>query len=115
MWVAGAVRTLLMHFGDFPQDPRVAAELGAQWASDLEWFPRDVIESALTAWRRTETRRPTPAGIIRLCRDRMPRPAPVVTAIRAPREVVTDEAKERIRELTGNAFPELRRMPRGGE
>jgi hypothetical protein len=69
-WIGGAIKTLICIYSDFPGDPRVVAELGRMWADDLEEFPREVIEAAITKYRRTETRRPVPAAIIALCKPK---------------------------------------------
>lgn len=111
VWIGGAVKTLLTMYGDWPSDPRVEAEWGKAWADDLEWFPQDVIEAALTTWRRSETRRPTPAAIIVACRERMPR----VVALPAPdacRPEPSPESRARVSALVASAFPELRRIPK---
>lgn len=112
-WVAGAVRSLLTIYGDWPADQRLQAEWGKAWADDLEWFPQDVIGRALTAWRRTETRKPTPAAIIKLCRDRMPKPE--IVAAEPERPEITPEMRARNRRIIEDAYPELRRMPRPAE
>lgn len=98
-------------YGDWPTDPRLQAEWGKAWADDLEWFSQEIISKALTTWRRTETRRPTPAAIIKLCRGHLPTPKTVEPQSR-PRPEITEDAKARNRELIASAFPELRRMMR---
>lgn len=86
-WIAGAIKTLMtIVSGDWPTDPRMEAEMGFMWANDLEWFPRDIIETAIASYRRSETRRPSPAAIIRLCRSYMP-----------PPQIVSEPAPERER------------------
>lgn len=110
VWIAGAIRTLLMVYSDFPTDPRVAAEMGRMWADDLEWFPRDVIEGAVNRHRRSETRKPTPAAIIALCREAMPKPR-AVPQIEAHRQPVTKEQAAAI--LEANGYGDIvRRIPR---
>lgn len=85
MWIAGAVRTLLTMYGDWPTDPRIEEAWGFAWANDLEGFPQSVIEQALDECRREETRRPVPAVVIKRCRALMPRPR-VVQPAEEPRE-----------------------------
>ena len=113
-WIGGAVKTLLLMFDSFPSDPRVQAEQGRMWADALEWFPKGVIEAAISAYLRTETRKPVPAAIIKLCREHMPRPEPVAQ-LEAPERRTTPEERERIAKMVAANFPELRRMPRSGD
>lgn len=94
-WIGGAIATLLSFYWRSEDDPRVSEAAGKAWADDLEYFPREVICSVLNSWRRTATRRPTPADIIQLCRARMPRPtivAPSPHRVRAPEERVATQA-----------------------
>ena len=102
IWIAGAIKTLLTVYDAFPIDHRVAAELGQMWANDLEWFPQSVISEAIDAYRRAETRRPVPAAIIKLCRERMPRPR-LVKAEEPPRERCTPEQARAILAEAGYA------------
>ena len=76
--------------GDWPTDRRVAAEIGYLWANVLEGYPRAIIEEAIEAYASTETRRPVPAAIIKLCRERMPKPR-LVQPAEAPRDRCTPE------------------------
>jgi hypothetical protein len=109
-WIGGAVHTLLSFYYVPGEDQRVVAAQGRMWVEDLRGFPRHVIEAALRDWRRSETRRPTPADIIKLCRSHMPRPR-IVAEPQTVREI-TPEAKARIAGMLGGAFPELKRIPR---
>jgi hypothetical protein len=72
-----------------------------------------VIEAAINHWRRNEARRPTPADMIRLCGERMPRQKPQL--VRLPdREPVTREQAAAI--LQENGFGHiLKRIPRSGD
>lgn len=80
-------------YDPYPMDDRVAAEMARMWANDLEFFPKAIITQALDAYRRTETRRPVPAAIIKLCRAAMPRPQ-LVQPAEEPRERCTpDQAR----------------------
>ncbi len=90
VWIAGGISTLL---GFYYQDtaPRLSEAAGKAWADDLEHFPREVIAAALDHWRRTETYRPTPAHIIRLCQQAMPRPTVVPISDEPQRVRVTAE------------------------
>lgn len=114
-WIGGAIKTLVsIVSGDWPTDKRLDAEMGFMWANDLEMFPRRVIEGAITEYRRTETRKPSPAAIIRLCRERMPKPAPATEPDATVRRT-TPEERERIQAMVAENFPELRRVQRSGE
>lgn len=116
VWIGGAVKTLLTMYGDWPVDPRIEAEWGRAWADDLEGFPQAVIDEALKAWRRSESKRPTPAAIIKLCRERMPRPR-LVEPPRPPRppRVTPERAAEMLREAgLDEAIPVRRFGPIGG-
>jgi hypothetical protein len=115
VWIAGAIKTLVaVVSGDWPTDPRLEAEMGFMWANDLECFPQDVIEAAITAYRRSETRKPAPAAIIALCRKHMPRPT-AVAQLEPPERRTSPEERERIQAIVAENFPELRRIPRSGE
>ena len=114
-WIGGAIKTLVsVVSGDWPTDPRLEAEMGFMWANDLEWFPRDVIEAAVNDYRRNETRKPSPAAIIALCRKHMPKPA-VVAQLEAPARRTTPEERERIQAMVAENWPELRRISRSGD
>jgi hypothetical protein len=114
-WIGGAIKTLVVICGgDWPTDLRVEAKMGEQWMDDLEGFPRDVIETAINEWRRTEPKKPTPAGIRKLCVKHNPRPPAEVYEPKNP-EPPTAEEKARIEALIGEKFPEARRMPREGD
>jgi hypothetical protein len=114
-WIGGAVKTLVsLVSGDWPTDPRLEAEMGFMWANDLECFPQDVIEAAITAYRRTETRKPAPAAIIALCRKHMPRPT-AVAMLEPPERRTSPEERERIQAIVEANFPELRRIQRSGD
>lgn len=112
LWIAGAISSLLkIYWTDDPSE-RLDAVAGKWWADDLEAFPQPVIEAAINHWRRNETRRPTPADMIRLCGMKMPKAlTPTVVPIRTAAPL-TPEARARIAEMVGGAFPELKRMPR---
>jgi hypothetical protein len=112
-WIGGAIRTLLMMYSDFPNDPRVAAEMGRMWAEDLEWFPQGIIEVAIATYRRSETRKPTPAAIIKLCREHMPKPR-LISAPEPERERATAEQARAILEEFGFGGI-VKRMPRSGD
>jgi hypothetical protein len=114
-WIAGAVSVLLaFYWQDREPDDLVLVEQGRLWCDDLQPFTRPVIEHALTTWRRTQTRRPSPADIITLCRKHMPRPT-AVAQLEAPERRTTPEDRERIQAMVAETFPELRRMPREGD
>lgn len=121
VWIAGAIRTLLANYWQDDGSERLDAAAGKQWADDLEAFPQPVIEAAINHWRRTETKRPTPAHIIRLCGERMPRPTFNVVEFREPERVpcTPEQAKAILREHGYDREPEIarmvRRMPRSGD
>lgn len=109
-WIGGAVKTLIVICGgDWPSDPRLEREMGKMWMDDLEGFTQEAIETAIAEWRRTEPKRPTPAGIRKLCIKHTPRPPAEVYEPKNP-EPPSEDQKAKIRELTGRAFPELRRF-----
>lgn len=105
-WIGGAVGTLLSFYFVPDEDPRVVAAQGRLWVEDLRGFPRQVIEAALRDWRRNETRRPTPADIIALCRRGMPKPRPVTQLERA----VPPEQRAKAKAVIGD-FLQTRRIP----
>ena len=65
--VAGRVTTLLAHF--FVPDMPVPLQTAviSDWLEDLAEFPPWAVEDACRMWRRTESRRPTPAVIRKIC------------------------------------------------
>lgn len=111
-WIGGAVKTLVtIVSGDWPTNPLIDAEMGFMWANTLEGFPRATIETAIDEYVRTESRRPTPAAIRSLCIKHSPRP-PLPAYEPLNTQPPSPEERARIFELTGQAFPELREMPR---
>lgn len=119
LWIAGAIATLLANYWERDEPAPVAAALGKQWADDLEAFPQAAIAAAVNEWRRNETRRPTPAEIIRLCGKHTPKPrvAEVVPIRSAPRERCSPRrAAEMLAEAGFDREPDLavlvRRMSR---
>jgi hypothetical protein len=114
LWIAGAIASLLkLYWADDVSD-RLDAAIGKWWADDLESFPKPVIEAAINDWRRSQTKRPTPADMIQLCGRHMPKPRPVLVQM-PERGPMTPEGKARIEEMIGRSFPELKRMPRSGD
>ena len=110
-WIGGAVKTLVvLCCGDWPSDERLEGEMAFMWANTLEGFTQDVIQTAIDEFVRSETVRPTPARIRKICIQHAPRPAPLPLPLPGNPEPTAD-AKARIRDLTGLAFPELRRVP----
>jgi hypothetical protein len=113
-WIGGAIKTLItIVSGDWPTDPRLEAEMGFMWANDLEWFPQDIIETAIATYRRSETRKPSPAAIIKLCREHMPKPR-LISAPEPERERVTAEQAQAILDEFGFGGI-VKRMPRSGD
>ena len=118
-WILGQVATVLSFFwqADDPEPVRAAA--GRLWADMLERFPQEHIEQACMSWLRTQTHRPTPADIIRLCAEARPRaqvlhlpgPAPEPPTPRSAEEVARVNAM-----LNENGFGDIvKRIERSGE
>jgi len=73
------------------------AQLG-DWLDDLKEFAAPIVNNSCTMWRRTETRRPTPADIRRLCGEmRISRPVNQTshTPGRPPDHVIRDDWRTR--------------------
>ena len=92
--IAATVSTLLSHYWTGDEDPRVRALQIADWVSDLQRFGGEIVSRACAEWRTTETRRPVPADLYRLCcgYDRGPKSAP--PRLESP-EVVSDRQHDR--------------------
>ena len=80
-WVAGQVKTLLSFYFREGVDERVLAEQARIWIENLSQFPQQVVSEACQEWISNQTRRPTPAHIVELCRkhrarvtDHFPKP-----------------------------------------
>jgi hypothetical protein len=113
-WIAGAIATLLgFYWQRTDPDDRLEEAMGKQWCDDLQPFPRDVIDQSIAAWRRNQHRKPCPAEIIPLCRERMPKPR-LISAPEPERERVTAEQAKAL--LEANGFGHIvKRMPRSGD
>lgn len=73
-WILGQVATMLSLYWQPDDSDLVRAAAGKVWADMLERFSQAEISDACRSWIRTETRRPTPAEIIKLCAAARPRP-----------------------------------------
>jgi hypothetical protein len=112
LWIAGAIASLLrIYWTDDPSD-RLDAAAGKWWADDLEAFPMPVIEAAINHWRRNETRRPTPADMIKLCGMKMPKALGPTVVVLPDRTPVTREEAVEIIKASGRL---VKRMPRSGD
>jgi hypothetical protein len=94
------VTKLLSHYWTAEEHPAARQAQVEDWIGDLIEFGSGVVQEACAEWRRSETRRPLPADIRKLCqeeRDRrqwratraLPAPAPV------PTQRQRDHAEER--------------------
>lgn len=61
------ITTLLAHYWEGWADDRLREGVALDWADDLGEYPGWAIDSACRSWRRTETRKPTPADIRQRC------------------------------------------------
>lgn len=114
LWIAGAISSLLRLYWTDDASERLDAAAGRWWADDLEAFPQPVIEAAINHWRRNETRRPTPADMIRLCGMKMPKALGPTVVDMPERTPVTREQAAAI--LNEHGYGDIfRRMPRGGD
>ena len=71
--IAEQIFKLLSHYWTANEDNAIRNAQAQDWISDLKDYPASVVTDACTAWRRTEERRPTIAGLRKLCDERMPR------------------------------------------
>jgi hypothetical protein len=108
-WIAGQIATVLSFYWQPEESLAVAAAAGGMWADALERFSRDEIRTACTRWVHTQTRRPTPADIIRLCADARPRPRlvelPAPQRERSPEEIARIDALMREAGFAPRRFP----------
>lgn len=65
--IAERITTLLSHFWTADEDPRLRKLQIADWLDDLAEFGPGIVSRAVKEWRQTETKRPTPADIRKLC------------------------------------------------
>jgi hypothetical protein len=77
------------------------------WLEDLREFPARIVAGACREWRRSATRRPTPADIIRLCREATPRRRP--TAPPPPADRAASQPGNTSEERTAQATASLNR------
>lgn len=114
--------TLLSFYWQADDSDLVKAAAGKVWADMLERFSQDEIAKACRRWIANETRRPTPAEIIKLCVEERPRPQ--VVYLSAPRDLPPPQtAEERAASsaridalLRESGFGHIvRRMERSGE
>lgn len=64
--IAGAVAALLVHYWTADDDAISRRLQVADWIQDLMEFPIGAIQGAIITWRRSQTKRPTPADIRKL-------------------------------------------------
>lgn len=64
---AALIGRLLAHYWTTNEPQEVRRAIAEDWLEDLGEFPAGVVEAACREWRRTQTRRPTPADIRTLC------------------------------------------------
>jgi len=58
----------MLHYWTAQQLPDTArAAIAQDWVDDLAEFSPEIVAEACTAWRRSQTRRPTPADLRELC------------------------------------------------
>lgn len=115
--IAALVSRLLSHYWTADDHPAVRQGQIEDWLDDLREFEPDVVKEACRQWRRSNTRRPTPADIRTLCmeersvrewreRRKYALPAPV----KADPEFVppTDEERREMAEMAERAIASLR-------
>lgn len=106
----------------------VRAAAGKVWADHLERFSQDEIAKACRRWIGKESRRPTPAEIIKLCCDARPKPVLVPPPRKPhPRDTMTPEERaasqamferliQDLNRKAGMAYgPVIKRVPRSGD
>lgn len=71
--IAEQIFRLLTHYWAANEDDAVRRLQAQDWINDLKDYPAATVSDACTAWRRTEEKRPTIAGLRKLCDERMPR------------------------------------------
>lgn len=111
--VAALVARLLQHFFS-PDMPDVARRTIAEdWLEDLREFGPEIVERACREWRQTQSRRPTPADIRKLCIAEQIARGPALPA--PPRHAEPDEmpVSHAGRVKMGYRLGELAEMIRG--
>src|SRR6185437_13555683 len=69
-----AITLLLSHYWTALEDDKLRAAQVDNWLTDLEPWPLETLEAALTEWRQSNRRKPTPADIRALCVALQPPP-----------------------------------------
>lgn len=67
------IAMLLSHYWAANEDDALRRAQLRDWLNDLKDYPLQVVVDACSAWRRIEERKPTIAGIRKMCDERMPR------------------------------------------
>ncbi len=67
--IAARVMTLLSHYWTAADSPEFRKLQMNDWLDDLSPFPAMFVAEACKDWRQTQTRRPTPAEILKLTRE----------------------------------------------
>lgn len=65
--IASLIARLMGHYWAADTPIEIRRELARDWLEDLREFPLAMVENACREWRQTQSRRPTPADIRKLC------------------------------------------------
>lgn len=76
--IAEQIATLLSHYWTTAEDQALRRAQASDWLADLEEFAPHIVTSSCAMWRRTESRRPTPADIRKLCLELQPPKKPII-------------------------------------
>lgn len=98
---------LIAHYWLPNEDQAMLRAKYEDWLEDLREFPARIVAGACREWRRSATRRPTPADIIRLCREATPRRRP--TAPPPPADRAASQPGNTSEERTAQATASLNR------
>lgn len=102
----------MAHYWVANESPKLRAALAADWLDDLAEFHESIVAMACRDWRQTETRRPTPAEIRKLCLEvtRVYEPPPKPAPPENPQQIAARIAE---RQSIAPKFNDLAAMLRG--
>jgi hypothetical protein len=103
---ASLIARLMSHYWASDTPTEIRREMAMDWLDDLREFGPDIVSAACGAWRRSQTKRPTPADVRRLCIEEQTERRMSVPAFPSP----TAEQKERRDEARADAREADKRM-----
>lgn len=102
--IAGIVAALMSHYWTSDELMAQRESQITDWIADLIEYPVGLIEAACTEWRRSQTRRPTPADIRALCRESAPTGNLIVDHGEYRRQIGWENDAQRYDAIRANAW-----------